>query len=87
MCFFRDGINACYKLRALCSGTTGCKYYKEDLSQLEEGIQSLKTTKKQSMFRKKIRKENKLYEKKLAEEEKSYRNIIMFMIVVLIKIN
>ena len=39
------------------------------------------------MFRKKIRKENKLYEKKLAEEEKSYRNIIMFMIVVLIKIN
>ena len=76
--FFRDGINACYKLRALCSGTTGCKYYKEDLSQLEEGIQSLKTTKKQSMFRKKIRKENKLYEKKLAEEEKKlskYHNV------------
>ena len=76
--FFRDGINACYKLRALCSGTTGCKYYKEDLSQLEEGIQSLKTTNKQSMFRKKIRKENKLYKKKLAKEEKKlskYHNV------------
>ena len=54
MCFFRDGINACYKLRALCSGTTGCKYYKEDLSQLEEGIQSLKTQKNKVCLGKKF---------------------------------